>query len=129
MEDHTAVTNQFFLLSLLAELVKVVMHKFVYMKPSLSSCFGEYSYLLFFVYGFLIVLCAAMRTEAVVELPPNVTVPGVIVFGDSIADQGSNNNLTTIMKCNFPPYGVDFTGGLATGRFTNAKTPPDLIGN
>lgn len=103
------------------------MHKFMYMKPSLSACFGEYSYVLFFVYGFLIVLCAAMTTEALVELPPNVTVPGVIVFGDSIADQGSNNNLTTIMKCNFPPYGVDFTGGLPTGRFTNAKTPPDLI--
>ncbi|KAK1405506.1 hypothetical protein POM88_005111 [Heracleum sosnowskyi] len=68
-----------------------------------------------------------MGSEALIKLPKNVTVPGLIVFGDSIADQGNNNNLSSIMKCNFPPYGIDFTGGLATGRFTNARTPSDMI--
>lgn len=69
-----------------------------------------------------------MGSEALIKLPENVTVPGLIVFGDSIADQGNNNNLSSIMKCNFPPYGIDFTGGLATGRFTNSRTPSDMIG-
>lgn len=69
-----------------------------------------------------------MGSEATIKLPENVTVPGLIVFGDSIADQGNNNNLSSVMKCNFPPYGIDFTGGLATGRFTNGRTPSDMIG-
>lgn len=67
-------------------------------------------------------------TEAVVQLPPNVTIPAVIVFGDSIVDQGNNNNINTIAKCNFPPYGQDFNGGVPTGRFSNGKTPPDMLG-
>ncbi|KAA8537495.1 hypothetical protein F0562_027103 [Nyssa sinensis] len=66
-------------------------------------------------------------SEAVTKLPENVTFPAVIFFGDSIVDQGNNNNLNTIVKCNFPPYGKDFSGGNPTGRFTNAKTPADLI--
>ncbi|KAK3007711.1 hypothetical protein RJ639_015056 [Escallonia herrerae] len=65
--------------------------------------------------------------EALVKLPENVTVPAVILFGDSIVDQGANNNLRTLIKCNFAPYGQDFKGGVPTGRFSNGKTPPDLI--
>ncbi|CAL5332115.1 unnamed protein product [Camellia sinensis] len=65
-------------------------------------------------------------SEAVVNLPKNVTVPAVIAFGDSIVDQGNNNVIETIAKCNFPPYGKDFVGG-PTGRFGNGKTPADLI--
>ncbi|XP_074375322.1 GDSL esterase/lipase EXL3-like [Apium graveolens] len=66
-------------------------------------------------------------SEAVVKLPPNVTIPAVIAFGDSIVDQGMNNNINTLIKCNFPPYGLDFMGATPTGRFSNAKTPPDLL--
>lgn len=73
----------------------------------------------------LVVFCS---TEAVVKLPGNVTVPAVIVFGDSIVDAGNNNNLKTPAKCNFPPYGRDFMGGVSTGRFSNGKVPSDLIG-
>uniref|UniRef100_A0A5K1H1D3 SGNH hydrolase-type esterase domain-containing protein n=1 Tax=Nymphaea colorata TaxID=210225 RepID=A0A5K1H1D3_9MAGN len=29
----------------------------------------------------------------------------LIVFGDSIVDAGNNNDLNTINKCNYPPYG------------------------
>ncbi|KAL3514794.1 hypothetical protein ACH5RR_027511 [Cinchona calisaya] len=65
--------------------------------------------------------------EAVVKLPDNETIPAVFAFGDSIVDQGNNNNLSTLIKCNFPPYGKDFSGGIPTGRFSNSKTPPDLI--
>ncbi|KAJ1408775.1 SGNH hydrolase superfamily [Sesbania bispinosa] len=56
-----------------------------------------------------------------VSLPNNETVPAVIVFGDSIVDPGNNNYISTIVKCNFPPYGRDFAGGnQPTGRFSNA---------
>ncbi|KAG1354155.1 putative GDSL esterase/lipase EXL3 [Cocos nucifera] len=55
-------------------------------------------------------------------------VPAVIVFGDSIVDPGNNNVIKTIVKCNFPPYGVDFIGHMPTGRFSNGKIPTDFIG-
>ncbi|CAA0816654.1 GDSL esterase/lipase EXL3 [Striga hermonthica] len=56
-----------------------------------------------------------------------MTIPGVFAFGDSIVDQGNNNAISTLVKCNFLPYGKDFEGGVATGRFGNGKTPPDFI--
>ncbi|KAJ7957896.1 GDSL esterase/lipase [Quillaja saponaria] len=57
----------------------------------------------------------------------NGTIPAVFAFGDSILDTGNNNNLNTVTKCNFPPYGRDFPGGIPTGRFCNGKVPSDLI--
>ncbi|GAB2282863.1 hypothetical protein Dimus_017398 [Dionaea muscipula] len=54
-------------------------------------------------------------------------VPAVFAFGDSIADTGNTNYLTTIAKCNFPPYGRDFPGGKPTGRYSNGKVPTDLV--
>ena len=69
------------------------------------------------------------KAKGLVELPPNVTVPAVLVFGDSIMDTGNNNNnMQTLAKCNFPPYGRDFEGGIPTGRFGNGKVPSDLVG-
>ncbi|PWA44048.1 Lipase, GDSL [Artemisia annua] len=65
--------------------------------------------------------------DARVTLPPNVTVPAVIAFGDSIVDQGANNHLKTLIKANFLPYGKEFQGGKPTGRFSNNKTPADMI--
>ncbi|KAL2344608.1 hypothetical protein Fmac_005893 [Flemingia macrophylla] len=67
------------------------------------------------------------KTESVVNLPPNVSIPAVFAFGDSIADTGNNNELKTLVRCNFPPYGKDFQGGNPTGRFCNGKVPSDLI--
>ncbi|MCD9560044.1 hypothetical protein HAX54_018473 [Datura stramonium] len=65
--------------------------------------------------------------EGKVQLPNNMVVKAVFAFGDSIVDQGSNNYIETVVKCNFLPYGKDFNGGMPTGRFCNGKTPPDLI--
>ncbi|XP_074279111.1 GDSL esterase/lipase EXL3-like isoform X2 [Silene latifolia] len=62
------------------------------------------------------------------KLPPNVTVPAIFGFGDSIIDPGNNNNLNTLSKSNFPPYGKDFMGGIPTGRFSNGRIPTDFIG-
>lgn len=89
--------------------------------------FTRGSSMLLFPYVFLF-LSTTSTIKAVYHLPPNMTIPAVIVFGDSIGDQGNNNNLNTLLKCNFSPYGKDFIGQLATGRFTNAKTPPDMLG-
>ncbi|PRQ27257.1 putative triacylglycerol lipase [Rosa chinensis] len=62
------------------------------------------------------------------KIPANVSVPAVIVFGDSIVDTGNNNNnFITFARCNFLPYGIDFQGGRATGRFSNGKVPADLV--
>lgn len=73
--------------------------------------------------------CTIRCGEAhVQQLPLNKSIPAVIAFGDSIVDQGCNNNLHTIVKCNFPPYGQDFPAHQSTGRFSNAKTPPDILG-
>ncbi|KAJ6359064.1 hypothetical protein OIU76_000721 [Salix suchowensis] len=54
-------------------------------------------------------------------------VPCYFIFGDSLVDSGNNNNLETIAKVNYPPYGIDFPGG-PTGRFTNGRTVADIMG-
>ncbi|XP_072957845.1 GDSL esterase/lipase EXL3-like [Typha angustifolia] len=62
--------------------------------------------------------------------PSNQTtpkVPAVIAFGDSIVDPGNNNVLKSPIRCDFPPYGQDFVGHKATGRFSNGKIPTDFI--
>ncbi|KAL5780737.1 hypothetical protein ACOSQ2_011474 [Xanthoceras sorbifolium] len=77
---------------------------------------------------FVCVLVLFHSTEAAIKLADNNnTFPAVIVFGDSIVDTGNNNYVLTLAKCNFPPYGRDFTGGVATGRFSNGKVPSDFL--
>ncbi|KAJ0984395.1 hypothetical protein J5N97_002751 [Dioscorea zingiberensis] len=55
------------------------------------------------------------------------SVPATIVFGDSSVDAGNNNQLSTIAKSNFKPYGRDFIGGNPTGRFSNGRLAIDFI--
>ena len=55
-------------------------------------------------------------------------IPAIFVFGDSIVDPGNTNNWLTAAKANFPPYGQDFPGGVATGRFSNGLVPGDIFG-
>ncbi|XP_012570842.1 GDSL esterase/lipase EXL3-like isoform X1 [Cicer arietinum] len=73
----------------------------------------------------LFVLC--YKTKGLIKLPPNVTIPALIAFGDSIVDSGNNNHIKTLIKCNFPPYGKDFLENVPTGRFCNGKIPSDII--
>jgi hypothetical protein len=63
------------------------------------------------------------------RLPKNETVPALIVFGDSIVDTGNNNNIDTLVRSDFLPYGRDFMGGKPTGRFSNGKVPADFLGS
>ncbi|KAK4600252.1 hypothetical protein RGQ29_010069 [Quercus rubra] len=74
----------------------------------------------------LILFVLFYDTMAVIKLPPNETYPAIFVFGDSTVDTGNNNN--RISRANYRPYGNDFKGKVATGRFSNGKVPSDMIG-
>ncbi|KAL3699953.1 hypothetical protein R1sor_017975 [Riccia sorocarpa] len=54
-------------------------------------------------------------------------VPAIYFFGDSTIDSGNNNQLPTIGRANFPPYGRDFDTRHASGRFSNGKMSSDWI--
>ncbi|XP_073138038.1 GDSL esterase/lipase EXL3-like [Henckelia pumila] len=82
------------------------------------------SRILLFSHVFLVLFTSC---DGAIHLPANVTVPALFAFGDSIVDQGNNNAIRTVVKCDFPPYGKDFQAGFPSGRFSNGRTPPDLI--
>jgi len=71
------------------------------------------------------VCCAA---DAPAAAPANQTrPPALFVFGDSLIDSGNNNNLASLAKANYFPYGIDFAAG-PTGRFCNGYTIVDELG-
>lgn len=49
------------------------------------------------------------------------------VFGDSLVDSGNNNNILSLARANYQPYGIDFTGAAPPGRFTNGLTVVDML--
>ncbi|KAL3678360.1 hypothetical protein R1sor_021316 [Riccia sorocarpa] len=55
--------------------------------------------------------------------------PAQFIFGDSLVDQGNNNNLQSLAKANFAPNGLDLqlSGNKPTGRFSNGRIISDLI--
>ncbi|KAJ0983078.1 hypothetical protein J5N97_011333 [Dioscorea zingiberensis] len=53
--------------------------------------------------------------------------PAIYLFGSSVLDMGNNNYIPTGAKANYYPYGIDFSNGEATGRFTNGKNAMDFI--
>lgn len=69
----------------------------------------------------MVVLCAGVHGDPL--------VPALIIFGDSVVDSGNNNNLQTLVKANFLPYGRDFPTHQPTGRFSNGKLATDFTGN
>uniref|UniRef100_A0A7N0T4J7 Uncharacterized protein n=1 Tax=Kalanchoe fedtschenkoi TaxID=63787 RepID=A0A7N0T4J7_KALFE len=70
---------------------------------------------------------ATLKSEKSATTPGVRPTPALIAFGDSILDPGNNNHFKTVTKANFPPYGKDFEGGVATGRFSNGKIPSDFL--
>ncbi|KAL1542265.1 GDSL esterase/lipase-like protein [Salvia divinorum] len=58
---------------------------------------------------------------------PRVEARAFFVFGDSLVDVGNNNYLATTARADAPPYGIDYPGRRATGRFSNGFNIPDLI--
>ncbi|CAK8565216.1 unnamed protein product [Lathyrus sativus] len=72
----------------------------------------------------ILVLVLGLWSTSEVEADPQV--PCYFIFGDSLVDDGNNNNLNSLAKANYLPYGIDFEGG-PTGRFSNGKTTVDVI--
>ncbi|KAG9439659.1 hypothetical protein H6P81_019824 [Aristolochia fimbriata] len=77
---------------------------------------------------FLLLLQTCFTT---LSLSVITNVPAVIVFGDSTVDTGNNNYISTSLKANHTPYGLNFKGGGggggATGRFSDGRLVPDLL--
>ncbi|KAF4360927.1 GDSL esterase/lipase EXL3 [Cannabis sativa] len=94
------------------------------MASSSSSCCFYYRHIIITT---IVLLFFINPSWGLIKLPPNQTVPAVIVFGDSIMDTGNNNALKTLVKCDFAPYGENFRGRVPTGRFGDGKVPSDLI--
>ncbi|XP_006662173.2 GDSL esterase/lipase EXL3-like [Oryza brachyantha] len=82
---------------------------------------------------FLSALAGGGAVEALLGAPPSpgaaakAKVAAVLAFGDSVVDTGNNNYIRTIIRSNFPPYGKDFPGGKATGRFSDGKISVDFL--
>ncbi|KAK1261375.1 GDSL esterase/lipase [Acorus gramineus] len=58
----------------------------------------------------------------------DASVPAIYVFGDSTVDVGNNNYLpANAAKANFPHNGIDFPGGVPTGRFCNGYIGIDYL--
>ncbi|XVF40246.1 hypothetical protein PTKIN_Ptkin01aG0096700 [Pterospermum kingtungense] len=53
-------------------------------------------------------------------------VPCYFIFGDSLVDNGNNNQLQSLARADYLPYGIDFSNG-PTGRFSNGKTTVDVV--
>ncbi|KAL6604056.1 hypothetical protein ACP70R_044417 [Stipagrostis hirtigluma subsp. patula] len=75
---------------------------------------------------FVVLLVQVVAAEAAARAR-GLNISAIFIFGDSVVDPGNNNHRLTEAKANFPPYGQDFPGGVATGRFSNGKVPGDLL--
>ena len=53
-------------------------------------------------------------------------VPCYFIFGDSLVDNGNNNDILSLARANYRPYGIDFREG-PPGRFTNGRTMVDFL--
>ncbi|KAK1424866.1 hypothetical protein QVD17_20206 [Tagetes erecta] len=74
----------------------------------------------------VLLIAAVMQLHSVIVVG-EPQVPCYFLFGDSLVDTGNNNRFVKAEKANYPPYGIDFPQGV-TGRFTNGRTAPDIIG-
>ncbi|WVZ80705.1 hypothetical protein U9M48_028162 [Paspalum notatum var. saurae] len=98
-----------------------------------TTCLKDHASRCGFVRPLLQLLVAAAAAAVLLPSVHGVASAGeqkissIFLFGDSIVDPGNNNNRFTEAKANFPPYGRDFPGGVATGRFSNGLVPGDLL--
>ncbi|XP_023639236.1 GDSL esterase/lipase At2g04020 [Capsella rubella] len=88
---------------------------------------SQKSYILLLLLSFLNVSTIYSRKPSKEDVLFGGNFPAMYVIGDSLVDAGNNNHLPTLIKANYPPYGSDFEGGKATGRFSNGKTIADYI--
>ncbi|RCV17313.1 hypothetical protein SETIT_3G210100v2 [Setaria italica] len=72
-------------------------------------------------------LAALLVASPLAAAAANHDIPAVFAFGDSTLDPGNNNGMTTLVRADHAPYGCDFPGGAATGRFSDGKLITDYI--
>ncbi|KAJ4977963.1 hypothetical protein NE237_008743 [Protea cynaroides] len=84
------------------------------------ACVVKTMWVLPVVLKFLTLMTALLRVHAAPQ------VPCYFIFGDSLVDNGNNNNVPTMAKAMTLPYGIDFPRG-PTGRFTNGRTVADIV--
>ncbi|XP_031117565.1 GDSL esterase/lipase At1g29670-like [Ipomoea triloba] len=77
-----------------------------------------------FAIATLLVMLLSLKPQLAEGEQPQV--PCYFIFGDSLVDNGNNNNLATEAKANYLPYGIDFPDG-PTGRFSNGKNLADYL--
>ncbi|XP_073154192.1 GDSL esterase/lipase At1g29670-like [Henckelia pumila] len=65
-----------------------------------------------------------IKSPLLIEGEPQV--PCLFFFGDSLFDNGNNNDIATLARVDFSPYGIDYPG-YPTGRFCNGRIIPDFI--
>lgn len=75
-------------------------------------------------HAMMMVVMVVMMMNGIADGEPQV--PCYFVFGDSLVDNGNNNDMGSLARANYMPYGIDFPGG-PTGRFSNGKTTVDVI--
>ncbi|XP_071711432.1 GDSL esterase/lipase At5g22810-like [Rutidosis leptorrhynchoides] len=80
------------------------------------------------ILGVVVVLLVYVLALLSTKVSGQPLVPALFIFGDSVVDTGNNNNLETVVKSNFPPYGRDFINHRHTGRFCNGKLASDFTG-
>ncbi|CAH2046279.1 unnamed protein product, partial [Thlaspi arvense] len=71
----------------------------------------------------MMIMVVAMTINIVASEP---IAPCYFIFGDSLVDNGNNNQLSSLARANYFPYGIDFPNG-PTGRFSNGQTTVDVI--
>ncbi|KAL3522590.1 hypothetical protein ACH5RR_015424 [Cinchona calisaya] len=71
-----------------------------------------------------LIVATVMNIDSGVVGEPQV--PCYFIFGDSLVDNGNNNNINSLAKANYLPYGIDYPDG-PSGRFSNGKTTVDVI--
>ncbi|KAL9238139.1 hypothetical protein vseg_012608 [Gypsophila vaccaria] len=92
------------------------------------SCTWRFSLQLAMVLNMCILLPCSQPALSRAQNLPKMDVPAVFAFGDSVVDSGNNNYIPiTLIKCNFPPYGINFEGQKATGRFCDGRLPTDFM--
>ncbi|KAI3855471.1 hypothetical protein MKW92_000303 [Papaver armeniacum] len=62
-----------------------------------------------------------------VSSAPQNRIQAVYAFGDSTLDSGNNDYITTLFTGDHLPYGRDFPGHAASGRFTNGRLTGDFL--
>ncbi|MCL7035514.1 hypothetical protein MKW94_030183 [Papaver nudicaule] len=83
-----------------------------------------------FTYFFSVLSPLSARNVApnpFLESAPRHQIPAIFAFGDSTLDSGNNDYINTLFTGDHLPYGRDFPGYAASGRFTNGRLTPDFL--